>query len=477
MKSRSEKDIIGEKEIPFDAYYGINAVLSKENFPFDKKININWYKALGDVKYSYYLLYKDFKTAAKDQYGNKYSFIDDDVIDLLIKAAEQVKAGKYYDDCISPAISGGAGTSFNMNVNEIIANVALEKLGIEKGNYEKVNPLEHANIFQSTNDVIPSSLKVAVLRSLNTLEDKINITRNKTEQLEKDLANNLRISYTQMQEAVPTSYGRLFSTYSDALSRDWWRVSKCFERIKTVNLGGSAIGTGITVPRYFVMSIASKLQEITGLPIARAENLSDNTANLDSFVEIHAILKSHAVNLEKIANDIRLLASDIGGKKIKIAQKQQGSSIMPGKINPVVSEFIISCSHKIYANDSLITNLSAQGILELNPYLPIIGDSILESLELLIACNESIAVNLLKEIDINDELSYQEMIKSAGITTALIPYLGYKKAEKLSIEMKKNLMDVFEANKKLKLIDNKRLEDLLDKSNLLKEGFSLKDIL
>ncbi len=192
------------------------------------------------------------------------------------------------------------------------------------------------------------------------------------EKLEKKYRNTLRIAYTQMQEAVPSTYGRLFSSYSDALSRDWWRVSKCLERIKVVNLGGSAIGTSIAVPKYFVAEVVSRLQQITGLPVTRGENLSDATSNLDPFVEVHGILKAHAVTLEKMANDLRLLASDIhGGHSLSIPKKQTGSSIMPGKVNPVIPEYVISCAHRVYSNDQLIAGLSAQGCLELNAYLPL----------------------------------------------------------------------------------------------------------
>ena len=200
-----------------------------------------------------------------------------------------------------------------------------------------------------------------------------------------------------MQEAVPSTFGRLFSSYSDALSRDWWRVSKCLERIKVVNLGGSAIGTSVAVPKYFVSEVVARLQQLSGLPVTRGENLSDATSNLDPFVEVHGILKAHAVNLEKMVSDLRLLASDVyGTHSLTIPKKQVGSSIMPGKVNPVIPEYVISCAHRVYSNDQLIAGLSAQGCLELNAYLPVIGHAMLESLKLLISADNTAAAHLLQ---------------------------------------------------------------------------------
>ncbi len=269
-----------------------------------------------------------------------------------------------------------------------IANRALQMTGHKPGDYDLIDPIEDANIFQSTNDVVPTALRVAAMQLLLELENAINELRKAMEELEKRYRNTLRIAYTQMQEAVPSTYGRLFSSYSDALSRDWWRVSKCLERIKVVNLGGSAIGTSIAVPRYFVAEVVPRLQQLTGLPVTRGENLSDATSNLDPFVEVHGILKAHAVTMEKMVSDLRLLASDIHGEhSLTIPKKQTGSSIMPGKVNPVIPEYVISCSHRVYSNDQLIAGLSAQGCLELNAYLPVIGHALLDSLKLLISAD------------------------------------------------------------------------------------------
>ena len=342
----------------------------------------------------------------------------------------------------------------------------------------QIDPIEEANIFQSTNDVIPTALKLTAVLLLNDLENSVNSLRKETEQLELRYRNVLRIAYTQMQEAVPSSYGKLFGAYNEALSRDWWRISKCFERIKQVNLGGGAVGTGLSNPSWFLMEVVSTLQELTKTRLTKSENLSDATSNLDSYVEVHAVLKAHAVNLEKIVSDIRLLASDLTtGKELTIPEKQAGSSVMPGKINPVIPEFVISISHKIYANDSLISSLCAQGVLDLNAYLPAIGFALLESLKLLIAANQSLLQNLINGLKINPELASEKFFKSPSVTTALLPYIGYNHASILAKYMKENHSDIFQANRTLNIIDQHRLDEILKPQNLLKEGFSIHDLI
>lgn len=389
----------------------------------------------------------------------------------------EVSLGDHFQHFIIPGISGGAGTSINMNVNEIIANTALIKMGKKPGDYRFIDPIEHANIFQSTNDVIPTALKVSLMFLLQDLEAGINKLRSKVEALEAKHRNELRIGYTQMQEAVPSSFGKLFSAYSEALSRDWWRVSKCFERLKMVNPGGGAIGTGLAVPRFFIMEATNHLQQLTGLPVARSENLPDATSNLDALVEVHAIIKSHAVNLEKMVSDIRLLASDISGsKEIEIPRKQAGSSIMPGKVNPVIPEFVISSAHRIYANDQLITSLCAMGCLELNAYLPAIGTAMIESLKLMIAADATLTENLFDGIVINAGTGEEKLFRSPSITTALVPLIGYNKAADLAKLMKAKGISVIEANREVNVISEEKLMMILKPENLLKLGYMLEDI-
>jgi aspartate ammonia-lyase len=475
---RTEHDSLGPLQVPAFVLYGIHSLRAVSNFPEHTPFNFEWYKALGIVKLACYRAYGNFCSAVRGRNIElPFNLLENDVLQALESAASEVSEGMYFTSFIVPAVSGGAGTSINMNVNEIIANVALQKLGHELGSYDIIDPIEAANIYQSTNDVVPTALKVATMHLLGDLESVINTLRQKIELTEGKYRNELRIAYTQMQEAVPSSYGLLFSTYSEALSRDWWRVSKCFERIKIVNLGGSAVGTGLAVPKFFIMEVVPILQSLTALPVTRSENLSDTTNNLDSFVEVHAILKAHAVNLEKMVSDIRLLASDVAGVHwLQIQQRQVGSSIMPGKVNPVIPEFVISAAHKVYSNDMLISSLCAQGCLDLNAYLPVIGHALLESLKLLIAADKTIAENLIEGLSIPNGLGASRLFKSPAITTALSPIIGYKKAVLLSKEMKTSGCDVFEANSKLKLIDEEKLKNVLKPENLLKTGFTLSDL-
>ena len=474
---RIEKDFIGEMAVPKDALYGIHAMRARHNFPDESRFSLAWYRAMGLVKQSCYITAQTFYASAKKALGDDLGIrvITDDKLEAMIEAAQEVAEGQHYAHFIVPVVQGGAGTSINMNVNEIIANVSLQKLDKSLGDYACIDPVEEANIFQSTNDVVPTALRVAALQLLSTLEVEVNDLRQVVEKQEQTYRHTLRLAYTQMQEAVPSSYGRLFSTYSDALSRDWWRVSKCFERIKTVNLGGSAIGSGITVPRYVIMEVAQVLKDLSGLPITRSENMHDTTANLDALVEVHAILKALAVNLEKMANDLRLLASDSYGE-IVLPQQQVGSSIMPAKVNPVVVEYVISVSQVIYANDMLITQLASQGCLDLNAYLPVIGDKLLQSLHLLIGASQTMKDNMLVGLTVNTDKAYERLIHSPAITTALLPYVGYHKAAQLGRKMKEAHLDVFQANALLNVLDNDKLTQLMKAESLLKEGFSIREL-
>jgi len=477
---REEQDFLGKKEVPDEALYGIHSLRAQENFPNHTAFHKEWFSAIGKVKLACYISYQSFKNLALKEYSKHelpFVFMEDSVIFALIEAAKEIAEGKHFKHFIIPAIQGGAGTSINLNINEIIANLALSKIGEKPGTYSKIDPIEQANIYQSTNDVIPTALKLALMYLLKDLENAINKSRKATEVLEIKYSSTPRLAYTQLQEAVPTTYGRLFSTYSDALSRDWWRVSKSWERIKVVNLGGGAIGSGFSIPRFFIMNVVQKLKEISGLPISRGENPNDITSNLDSFVEVSAIMKAHAVNLEKMVNDLRLLAADISKTHLSIPQKQVGSSIMPSKVNPVIPEFIISICHHVYAQDQLVTSLASRSDLELNAYLPSIGHALIESLKLLIEANNSLEKNLLSDIKIDQESSLEDFYKSPAISTILSPLIGYHKAADLAKMMKEKKISVLKANRKLKYIEEEKLLNLLKPEKLSQQGFSIKELL
>ena len=477
---RTETDFIGEVSIPEDALYGIHSFRARENFPSQVPFPMEWFKAIGTVKLACYRTVRKLSKALQKEHPDMVSHLripGEQLLGALEAAAARVSCGALFEHFIVPGTQGGAGTSINLNVNEIITNSALLSLDRKPGSYTYLDPIEDANIFQSTNDVIPTALTLASMQLLNELEEAINKTRFTFEQLETRYRNALRLGYTQMQEAVPSTYGQLFSTYSDALSRDWWRVSKGFERIKVVNLGGGAIGTGISIPRFFIMEVVPMLKKLTSLPLTQGENLLDATSNLDRWVEVHAILKAHAVNLEKIASDLRLLSSGLQSEReLELPPQQVGSSIMPGKVNPVVPEYIISAAHRIYANDQKITSLSAQGCLELNAYLPEIGLAMLESLKLMISMNESLNSKMLDGLVIHTELVSMKLFMSPAVTTALSPLLGYNKAAELAKRMKAKKVDIFTANADLNTIDPGKLKLLMEPGNLLKKGFTVNDI-
>jgi aspartate ammonia-lyase len=481
MTTRTEKDFLGEMELPVDALYGIHSLRAKTNFPDQTPFHPEWYKTVGTVKHACYITYKRFKQELISKFADTeipLALMDDQKIDALITAATEVSGGKHFEHFIVPAVQGGAGTSINMNVNEIIANAGLKHLGKEPGNYDLLDPVEDANIYQSTNDVIPTALKITLMNMLGSLESNINDLRNGIEGLEGKYRNTLRLAYTQLQQAVPSSYGRLFSAYSEAFSRDWWRISKCFERLKLVNLGGGAAGTGLGIPTFFIMESIKELQKLTGLPLTRSENMVDVTSNQDALVEVHAVLKSLAVNLEKMVSDLRLLGADISGDQgTKIPARQAGSSIMPGKVNPVIPEFVISAVHRIYANDQLISSLAGMGSLDLNAYIPQIGHAMIESIKLLQASCKTTSENLINGLIIEEDQATKIVYRSPSICTALNPYIGYHKATKLAQRMKEGGEDIFQANAVLKCLPGEKIKEILSPEKLLKLGFSVKDLL
>jgi len=477
---RTEKDFLGEVSIPAGALYGVHSVRARDNFDNKVAFPVEWFRATGSVKLACYRTVRKLLKALKKEHPDMIAHLsipDEKTLGAMEAAATAITSGDHFDYFIVPGTQGGAGTSINLNVNEIIANAALLSLGKKPGNYQLVDPIESANIYQSTNDVIPTALTIASMQLLNELEVAINRTRKTVEKLETRYRNTLRLGYTQMQEAVPSTYGQLFSTYSEALSRDWWRVSKGFERLKVVNLGGGAIGTGIAIPRFYIMEVVPALKRITSLPVTQGENLADATSNMDKWVEVHAILKAHAVNLEKIVSDLRLLASGTGvNKEIELPSQQVGSSIMPGKVNPVVPEYIISSAHRIYANDQKIGTLSSKGCLELNAYLPEIGIAMLESLKLMISMNHAFAEKVMKKLLVHEEAASRKLFNSPAVTTALSPLIGYKRAAELASQMKKGEQNIFDANDTLGIIEAKKLKKLMEPGNLLKKGFTINDI-
>jgi aspartate ammonia-lyase len=474
---REESDSLGILQIDDNALYGIHSVRAAKNFPLatsENPFSVHWFRAMGQIKQAYFITSFELLQSCKAEgiEPSRWKIPSQDQLHVLQKSAAEISAGKHLDSFIVPAIQGGAGTSINMNINEILANVSLRAMGHNPGEYHIIHPIETCNVFQSTNDVVPSALKIALMDLFQRLEIKISATRLMMEHLETRHRSALRFSYTQMQAAVPSTWGRFFSIFSEAFSRDWWRISKCQERLKALNLGGGASGTGLTTPRYIIMKVTDTLRNLTNLPICRAENLTEANANQDLIAEAHSLAKIHALNLEKMTSDLRLLGSDIAGNILKLPAVQTGSSVMPGKINPVIPEFVTAISSKIQSNDSLIAHLCASGTLDLNQNLPMIGHAALESLQLLLGVHDSLTTRLLHNLGVV-ELDYNELLQTPICTTALIPIVGYEMAEKMARKMQQENLSILQVAEMAGL-SPAEIQDQLSPEKLIREGFSLK---
>jgi aspartate ammonia-lyase len=332
------------------------------------------------------------------------------------------------------ALQGGAGTSTNMNVNEVLANRALQLLGRPLGDYATVNPLDHVNLHQSTNDTYPTALKVAAIRQLRLLEREVITLLEEFQRKERAYAHVVKVGRTQLQDAVLTTIGREMSAYAEAFARDRWRIYKCEERLRVVNLGGTAIGTGLAAPRQFIFRVTEHLRDITNLGLARAENLVEATQNADVFVEVSGILKACASNLLKIASDLRLLSSgpDAGFGDLRLPARQAGSSIMPGKVNPVIPEAVSQAALQVMANDQALTMACSLGNLELNAFLPLVADTLLGSLDLLTRACAIFYRFCVVGLE-PDEARCREHVEGATATvTALVERLGYTRAAEVA---------------------------------------------
>ena len=435
MTYRKEKDFLGEKDIPQDALWGVHSARSVENFALSSyKIHPEFIKAFGYVKKACALTIKDLGK------------IEDSKIKAIISACDDLIDGKLDEQIVVDPMQGGAGTSLNMNVNEVIANRALEILGYEKGRYDIIDPIEDVNLYQSTNDVYPTALKVSSILLLHKLEKNVISLQESFENKEKEFAHIVKVGRTQLMDAVLVTLGKEFSAYAEAVARDRWRIYKCEERLRVVNIGGTAIGTGISAPRKFIFGVIEHLRELTGIGLARAENLVENTQNWDVFAEVSGILKAHATNIIKISNDLRLMSSGpkAGLAEIILPARQAGSSIMPGKINPVIPESAAQVGIKILGNDVIINQCVSMGQLELNQFAPMIAFAFLESLELLINTNDMLVKNCINGIKPNTENIKKMLETSTATLTALLPRLGYKKVSEIAKELEKSDLTVRE---------------------------------
>jgi len=420
---RVEKDLLGQAAVPRDAYYGLHALRASKNFAVSGVgIHPELVRALALVK----------KAAALANI--EIGLLDARRGTAIVQAAEELAEGRWRDQIIVDAFQGGAGTSTNMNVNEVIANRAIELLGGEKGDYTVVHPLDHVNLGQSTNDVYPTALRVAAIALVRRLAEATATLQGALQAKEKAFASVLKVGRTELQDAVPVTLGQEFGAWAEAVARDWWRLYKAEERLRQINLGGTAVGTGLNANRRYVYRVVEILRELTGYGLARAENSFEATQNADVFSEVSGFLKTAAVNLAKIAGDLRLLSSGprAGLGEIKLPEVQAGSSIMPGKVNPVIPEMVTQVAYQVMANDFAISVAAASGQLELNAFLPLVAHNLLQSLTMLTGAVEIFAAKCIEGIQADEQRCRTLLEASQGVITAFVPYIGYEKAAEIA---------------------------------------------
>lgn len=451
--TRIEHDMLGEIEISDDFYAGIHTKRALENFAVSGyKIDEDLIKAYGIVKLAC------MKTISDSESVETANFA------AIIQACQEFAEGKLSKYIEVDALQGGAGTSLNMNVNEVIANRALEILDKPKGSYDIISPLNDINKYQSTNDTFPTALKIAAIFKFRELEKTVIELQEAFQRKEREFSDIVKIGRTELVEAVLTTLGKEFSSYAEAISRDRWRIYKCEERLRVVNIGGTAIGTGLGAPKKYIFQVIENLRDLTGIGLARAENLVENTQNADVFSEISGILKAHAANLIKISNDLRLLSSY---DEIDLPAMQAGSSIMPGKVNPVIAEMVGQIGLKILGNDVIISHATALGQLELNHNMPLIAFTLLESLNLLINTNRIFAQKCVDGIKANEEKLKSDLYSSTATLTALLPKLGYEKLSKIFEELKNNKTSVKEYILANNLMEEEEFEYLISAEHVL----------
>lgn len=416
---RLETDSIGSMEVPGNSLGGIASMRAASIFSIAGiSVNSDLIHAMGAVK------------LACLRANQKHVAWSTEKFRAIENACQELMSGKLDSWCSIDALQGGAGTSTNLNVNEVIANRACELLGHAPGSSSVVHPIEDVNLHQSTNDTFPTAIKIATLWKLKNLEKELIGLINSCQQKETSFAAVVKIGRTQLQDAVLTTLGRSFGAFADAFARDRWRIEKCRERVRVVNLGGTAIGTGIGAPKQYIFSVTDYLREIAAVPVARSENLIDATQNCDPFVEVMGMLKVYATNLCKISNDLRLLSSgpEAGLGEIVLPALQTGSSIMPGKINPVIPESVMQSAMLVMGYEQSLSMAVSLGNLELNAFLPLIAHTLLHSLDILTKATSSLSEQCINGITANTERCAEHVEACSSTATALVPVIGYDAA-------------------------------------------------
>jgi aspartate ammonia-lyase len=444
--TRIEHDLLGDRPVPADAYYGVHTLRAVENFPITgNPISIypDLVRALACIKQAAALANREL------------GMLDARKADAIVKACEDVRAGKLHDQFVVDVIQGGAGTSTNMNANEVIANLALEHLGYARGDYRHLHPNEDVNMSQSTNDVYPTALKLAGWFGIFRLVDAMAV---------------LQMGRTQLQDAVPMTLGQEFSTYAVMLGEDEERLKEAALLIREINLGATAIGTGINAHPEYAGLVCRRLSAITGIPLITAPNLIEATQDCGAFVQVSGVLKRVAVKLSKTCNDLRLLSSGprAGLGEINLPPMQAGSSIMPGKVNPVIPEVVNQIAFEVIGNDVTVSFAAEAGQLQLNAFEPIIAHSLFKSVTHLTNGCLTLAERCVKGITANRERLRAVVENSIGVVTALNPYIGYANATQVAQEALTSGRSVAELVLEKKLLSKERLDEILQPEVLTK---------
>jgi len=460
---RIEKDFLGTKEVPNEAYYGIQTLRAVENFPITGyRVHEELIKALAIVKKAAALANMDVKRLYEGL-GN-----------VIIKASDEIIDGKRNDEFIVDPIQGGAGTSMNMNINEMIANRALEFLGHEKGSYVHLSPNSHVNMSQSTNDVFPTAIHIATLnlleKLLKTMSEMQSVFQEKAQQFD----HIIKMGRTHLQDAVPIRLGQEFEAYSRVLERDIKRIEQTREHLYEVNMGATAVGTGLNADPQYIENVVRHLAHISELPLRDANHLVDATQNTDAYTEVSATLKVCMINMSKIANDIRLMASGprAGLAELLLPARQPGSSIMPGKVNPVMPEMINQVAFQVIGNDHTICLASEAGQLELNVMEPVLVFNLLQSISIMNNAFHVFTEHCLKGIEANEERLKEYVEKSVGVITAVNPHIGYEVAARIAREAILNGKSVRELCLQYDVLTEEELELILNPYEMTNPGIA-----
>lgn len=458
MSYRIEADSIGAKQVPKEAYYGVQSMRGCENFQITgQRLRPEFIESLAEIK----------KACAICNHA--VGELDEKIKEAICQVCDEILDGKLHDQFICDPIQGGAGTTANMNANEVIANRAIEILGGVKGDYSLVHPNDHVNRSQSTNDVIPTAAKMTAIKLLKKAIIRVEKLNTALLVKQKEFHNIIKMGRTQMQDAVPIRLGAEFGAYSKAVSRDIARLNRALREMYPINLGGTAVGTALNANPAYVEALAPTLARISGLPLTRAEDLVDGTQNLDAFAYVSAALKTCAISCSKMANDFRLMSSGprCGFEEINLPAMQNGSSIMPGKVNPVIPEVMSQAAFCIIGNDVAITMAAEAGQLELNYAEPVLYHKLFESIVALIGAVDTFTNNCVVGITANEERCRELVDGSVGVITAICPKVGYKESADIAKEAIKTGASVRDVLKRTNLFADEEIERILDPETMV----------